>query len=81
MKIPCDDNNINISEEMNRSGVWKSLEGSSTNLNEKHEMRSAEKRKSSKLYQMFFANVFCHRLNLSHPFSPSLSLPPPPPTA
>ena len=32
MKIPCEDNNINISEEMNRSGVWKSLEGSGTSL-------------------------------------------------
>jgi hypothetical protein len=28
MKIPCtNDSDINISEEMNRSGVWKSLEG------------------------------------------------------
>ena len=25
--IPCADSDINISEEMNRSGVWKSLEG------------------------------------------------------
>ena len=37
MKIPMDgqqsfNSDINISEEMNRSGVWKSLEGSSTNL-------------------------------------------------
>ena len=31
MKIPVTENNsdINISEEMNRSGVWKSLEGNS----------------------------------------------------
>ena len=41
MKIPLgnDNNDINISEEVNRSGVWKSLEGSSTNLEskDKHE--------------------------------------------
>ena len=24
--VPCEDNDINISEEMNRSGVWKSME-------------------------------------------------------
>ncbi len=32
MKIPIADSDINISEEMNKSGVWKSLEGSSTNI-------------------------------------------------
>ncbi len=38
MKIPITDNaDINISEEMNKSGVWKSLEGSSTSLENKAE--------------------------------------------
>ena len=34
MKIPLADSDINISEEMNKSAVWKSLEGSSTSLEE-----------------------------------------------
>jgi len=33
IKIPCNnDSDINISEEMNRSGVWKSLEGASQDV-------------------------------------------------
>lgn len=40
MKIPIgegESSDINISEEMNKSGVWKSLEGSSTSLENKAE--------------------------------------------
>ncbi len=44
MKIPISENegnnsygDINISEEMNKSGVWKSLEGSSNSLEAKAE--------------------------------------------
>ena len=50
MKIPIGENegnnssDINISEEMNRSGVWKSLEGSnsSSNMNKSKSEKKSE---------------------------------------